>query len=78
MKLAKLSAFVEIVFAEGSAPSLNTLRSQIRAGKIPGGTVQADRFYVDMDEYDRATGLHNQLAERKEQLRGHPLLSGLV
>jgi hypothetical protein len=78
MKLIKLSTFVEIVFAEGSAPSLNTLRTQIRTGKIPGGTVQADHFYVDMDEYDRATGLHRNLVARKAELASHPLLAGLV
>jgi len=76
MRLVKLSKFREMVYAEGSAPCLETLRARIH--DIPGGTIQLGRYYVDLDEYDRATGLRSSIEARIKVLRADPLLEGLV
>jgi len=78
MRLAKLSKFRDMIYAEGSAPSLNTLRAQIRADKLPGGLIQGDHFFVDMDEFDRVTGLRDKIAARQAQVAKDPLLAGLI
>jgi len=78
MKLTKLSQFMEMVYAEGSAPSRNTLRTQIREAQLPGGVQIGGHYYVDMDEFDRVTGLRDKLAARKAELARSPLLAGLL
>lgn len=75
MRLAKLSEFRRMVFAEGSAPSLNTLRTRIR--DIPGGRIEMGHYYVDLDEYDRATRLRERLAAEQAELERNPLVAGL-
>ena len=77
MRLAKLSKFREMVYAEGSAPSLNTLRTRINSKQIPGGRVDCGKYYVDMDEYSSATGLRDRLASEQEELARNPLVAGL-
>jgi hypothetical protein len=78
MRLMKLSAFRELIYAEGSAPSLATLRGWIRAGKIPGGRFEYGRFWVDLHEYDRVTGLRDGIEAKREQLRAELKKYGLL
>lgn len=78
MRLAKLNAFRRLVYAEGSAPSLNTLRDWIRDGKLPGGTIQQDRFWVDLDAYDRATGLRDGIETKRRDLGASLAKAGLM
>lgn len=67
MRLAKLSAFRRLVYAEGSAPSLATLRARIES--IPGGRIEHGHYYVDLDEYERVNGLRASLEARQKTLR---------
>lgn len=76
MRLAKLSEFRRLVYTADSAPTLNTLRTRIR--DIPGGTVRCGRYYVDLDEYDRAYGLRPQIAASQSRLAKNPLLEDLI
>lgn len=78
MRLAKLSEFRRMRYAPGSEPSLKTLRARIDRGEIPGGTVEGKRYYVDLDEFERATGMRRNLEECRNQLARDPLLAGLV
>jgi len=77
MRLAKLSKFRDLIYADGSAPSLNTLRARIIAGQIPGGKVDAGHYYVDLDAFDKATHLRDNLAAEAAELKRDPLLEGL-
>jgi hypothetical protein len=72
MKLMKLSKYRELVYAEGSAPSMVTLRNRIN--EIPGGTVLHGHYYVDLDKLE----LHSQAAARERELAANPLLADLV
>ena len=74
MRLAKLSEFRSLIFTPESAPSAETLRAQIDANKIPGGTVLNGRYFVDLDEFDRATNLRNSLAAQQVERARNPLL----
>lgn len=78
MRLAKLSEFRRINYAPGSAPRPDTLRAWIDKGALPGGVKLNGRYYVDLDEFDRVTHARHSLAEKREQLKKHPLLEGLV
>jgi hypothetical protein len=78
MRLSKLKQFRSLVYALGSEPTLRTLRLHIDAGKIPGGLVVHGRYYVDLDEYDRATHFSSQIEERRRRLLSSPELEGLV
>jgi hypothetical protein len=64
------------MYTPESAPSINTLRGRIR--DIPGGTIQWGRYYVDLDEYDRATGARAQIAATQARLAKNSLLEGLI
>ncbi len=77
MRLAKLSKFREMVYAEGSAPSLNTLRTRINNQQIPGGRVEHGHYYVDLDEFDRQTHYRERLAAEQKELAANPLVAGL-
>ena len=76
MRLAKLREFRRLVYSPQSAPSLTTLRARI--WEIPGGTIQWGRYYVDLDEYDRATGLRAKLEASQRELAKNSLLEGLL
>ena len=78
MRLAKLSKFRDLIYAEGSAPSLNTLRARIVAGQIPGGKVDGGHYYVDLDEFDRATHLRARIAAEQAELARDPELASLL
>lgn len=78
MRLAKLSEFRQLVYTPASAPSDSTLRRRIDRGQVPGGTIQQGHYYVDLEEYDRATKLRAQLTARQAELARNPLLAGLL
>lgn len=78
MRLTKLREFAKNFYTEGSRPAESTLRRHVDLGLIPGGQKVAGRYYVDLDEYSRATNLRAQLAEQQAQLARNPLLAGLV
>lgn len=75
MRLASLNEFRGMVYTPESAPSL---RSRVRAGKIAGGRTEGARYYVDLDEYDRAHQLRAAVGARQSELRRDELLAGLV
>lgn len=77
MRLAKLSKFREMIYAEGSAPSMNTLRARVNSKLIPGGRVEHGHYYVDLDEFDRATNYRERLAAEQAELASNPLVAGL-
>lgn len=76
MRLTKLSEFRRLVYLDGSAPSVRTLRARIH--EIPGGQVQLGHYYVDLDEYDRVTGYRTKLDKKREELRKDPRLASLL
>lgn len=78
MRLANLEEFRRMVYTEASAPCLNTLRTRIKANEIAGGKRDGRRYYVDLDEFDRAHNLSKQLAERRADLLKSSKLEGLV
>jgi hypothetical protein len=76
MRLAKLTEFRKLVYSPNSAPCLNSLRSRI--SRIPGGTILDGRYYVDLDEFDRANGLRSGIADQQQTLAKNSLLEGLI
>lgn len=78
MRLAKLREFRETFFTPDSAPCDGTLRKQIDSEQLPGGTRVGRQYFVDLDEYARATNLRAQLIAQQSDLAKHPLLKGLV
>lgn len=78
MRLAKLSEYRRIIYTLESAPTFHTLRSHIDAGKIPGGQVLHGRYFVDMDELDKATNLRANIIAQQKAIASHPLMEGLV
>lgn len=78
MRLASLNEFRGMVYTPESAPSLRTLRARVRAGKIAGGRTEGARYYVDLDEYDRAHQLRAAVGARQSELRRDELLARLV
>lgn len=78
MRLCKLKQFRGLVYAMGSEPTVRTLRAHIDAGKIPGGRREHGLYYVDLDEYDRATRLTANLEEKRNRLAKSPELEGLI
>lgn len=78
MRLVKLSEFRRMVYVPGSAPALKTLRARIERGDLAGGTIEGGRYYVDLDEYERATAMRRKLERDRNELARSPLLEGLV
>lgn len=78
MRLAKLREFRRLVYTPSSAPSDTTLRRRIDKGLVPGGAIREGHYYVDLDEYDRATKLRARLAAQQAELARNPLLAGLL
>lgn len=76
MRLANLKEYRRLVYSPDSAPTLATLRRNIR--KIPGGCVREGRYYVDLDVLDKETHLSAQIEDRLSQLRQDPVLEGLI
>jgi hypothetical protein len=75
MRLATLAAYREMVYAEGSAPTLVTLRKRIK--EIPGGRIELGRYYVDLDVNDRANNLSSGIQSRLDELLNDPLLKAM-
>lgn len=78
MRLANLKEFRRLIYTPDSAPTEGTLRAQIQRGEIPGGTRQGSRYYVDLDEFDRATGLSRNLTKQHAETARAPELEGLL
>jgi hypothetical protein len=76
MRLATLAAYRDMVYAEGSAPTLPTLRKRIR--EIPGGRIEFGKYFVDLDANDRVNKLSDSIHDRLDELRKDPLLDGLI
>lgn len=78
MRLANLAEFRALYFTPSSAPTMETLRSRIRADKIPGGKKRGNRYYVDLDEFERAEKIRDTARAEQRELEQEPLLQGLV
>lgn len=79
MRLMTLKNFRSLIYAEGSEPSMGTLRARIKNHQIAGGLIdESGRYYVDMDEFDRKHHLMRSLLERHAQLAASPELEGLI
>jgi len=76
MRLATLAEYRRTVYTEGSAPSMGMLRRHIR--NIPGGRVELGRYYVDLDENERANRVLSEIDENRERFKKDPLLEGLI
>jgi hypothetical protein len=76
MKLATLEEYRKLVYAEGSAPSIVTLRRRIK--DIVGGRVELGRYYVDLDANDAVNELARANSSRIAALRSDPRLKGLI
>lgn len=79
MRLCKLKEFRGLIYAMGSEPSIGTLRMHIDKKLIPGGRREpTGRYYVDLDEYNRATQLYATLEAEHRRLSASPDLEGLI
>jgi hypothetical protein len=76
MRLATLAEYRRLVYAEGSAPSIDTLRRKIK--EIPGGRKEFGRYFVDLDMIERVNTVRSEIAETRERFRNDPLLKGLI
>lgn len=76
MRLANLTEFRNLVFSPRSVPCLNTLRARIKT--IPGGALLHGRYYVDLDEFNRVTGLRADIENKLQTLTRNPRLDGLI
>jgi hypothetical protein len=76
MRLATLAEYRRLVYAEGSAPSIETLRRKIK--EIPGGRKEFGRYFVDLDMIDKVNTVRSEIAESRERFRNDPLLKGLI
>jgi hypothetical protein len=78
MKLITLEKYRDLVYATGSAPTLSTLRRQVKDEKIPGGRKLGGRYFVDLDTNDRVSQLYQSVHRKLDELRENPLLEGLI
>jgi hypothetical protein len=78
VKLITLERYRDLVWVPGCAPTLSTLRRQIRGGRLPGGSKLFSRYYVDIDANERLTTLATENADRLAELRADPRLKGLI
>lgn len=78
MRLCTLRAFRSLIYAPGSEPSFTTLRARADRGEIPGACKQGGRRYIDLDIYDKQTGMSAELREEIGQLEKSPELEGLL
>ena len=76
VRLATLAVYRRMAYVDGCAPTLVTLRKRIK--DIPGGRIEAGRYYVDLDENDRVNGLRSDINARIARLEASPLLEGLI
>ena len=78
MRLASLGEFRRLIYTPDSAPSMHTLRSRIRDGRLTGGVIDGGRYYVDLDEFDRKHNLRGQITAAKATLEADSRLAGLI
>ncbi len=75
MRLMKIEAWRDLVYAPGSEPHLATLRRRIQRGKLHGGLCDENGFYyVDMDKSEAA----DTILRKRDDTRANPLLKGLL
>jgi hypothetical protein len=75
MKLATLSTYRRLVYAEGSGPTLKTLRLRIK--DIPGGRVELGRYFVDLDVNDRVNRIARAAQSRLDEIMNDPLIKAM-
>jgi len=75
MKLATLEEYRRIAYAEGSAPTIVTLRRRIK--EIPGGCITMGRYYVDLDKNRRVNDLAATTQFELDELMKNPLLKAM-
>jgi len=75
MRLATLATYRKLVYAEGSAPTLPTLRHRIK--DIPGGRVELGRYYVDLDLNERAHQVASAARHRLDEIMNDPLIKAM-
>jgi hypothetical protein len=75
MRLATLAVYRQLVYAEGSAPALKTLRHRIK--DIPGGRVELGRYYVDLDVNRQAQRIASAAQNRLDEIMNDPLIKAM-
>lgn len=78
MRLASLQEFRSLVFTEASAPSVGTLRDQVKAGRVPGGQRLLGRYYIDLDEFMRISAMKADLNKQHAETAQLDELQGLI
>jgi hypothetical protein len=76
MKLATLEEYRKLVYAEGSAPSISTLRRRI--GEIQGGMKDLGRYWVDLHKNEKAGQIQSELQDYRSKAKKNPNLAGLI
>lgn len=64
-----------MVYAEGCAPTLKTLRLRIK--DIPGGRVELGRYFVDLDVNDRVNRIARAAQSRLDEIMNDPLIKAM-
>lgn len=77
MRLATLAVYRDMVYVDGCAPTLVTLRKRVKSKAIPGGRIEAGRYYVDLDENDRVNNLAGSIQSRLDELLNDPLIKAM-
>ena len=75
MRLATLAVYRQLVYAEGSAPALKTLRNRIK--DIPGGRIELGRYYVDLDVNRQAQRIASAAQNRLDEIMNDPLIKAM-
>jgi hypothetical protein len=75
MRLATLAEYRRLVYIEGSAPTLSTLRNRIK--DIPGGRVELGRYYVDLDVNQQAQRIASAAQNRLDEIMNDPLIKAM-
>jgi hypothetical protein len=75
MRLATLAEYRRLVYAEGCAPTLKTLRLRIK--DIPGGRVELGRYFVDLDVNDRVNHIARAAQSRLDEIMNDPLIKAM-
>jgi hypothetical protein len=75
MRLATLAKYRRLVYAEGSEPTLQTLRRRIN--QIPGGRVELGRYFVDLDVNERAQSAARDAQLRLAEILNDPLIKAM-
>ena len=59
-----LQAFRRREYHQDSRPSIRTLRTRVRDGKLPGGYIDCKgRYWVNLDVYRKAKSIDNRIKQ---------------